>query len=80
MQIESNFDEILISSQLGWSKPNPKFYHASRTQLGSPDPSRVLMIGDTHQGDVAAAKSAGWHARHLVRALVNALADLTADL
>lgn len=60
-------DPILVSSQLGWSKPNPEFYRAAAKILGVADASRLLMIGDTYAGDVAAAKDAGWNARYLDR-------------
>jgi len=77
---ESQFDQVLISSDLGWSKPNPKFYEAALERIGASAPDRVLMIGDTLQGDVIAAEQAGWHARHLIRHQPQALARLTEDL
>ncbi len=78
--IESLVDEVLISSDLGFSKPNPKFYEAAAKRLGVSDVRTLLMIGDTHEGDVVAAKRAGWDARHLVRDRPDALSELTSDL
>ncbi|WP_161604533.1 HAD-IA family hydrolase [Roseiconus nitratireducens] len=80
MQLTDQVDEILISSDLGWSKPNPRFYGAATERLAAADRSRVLMIGDTHHGDVVVARESGWHARHLVRDQADALSTLTADL
>ncbi|MEO1524719.1 MAG: HAD-IA family hydrolase [Planctomycetota bacterium] len=80
MQIESWFDQVLISADLGWSKPNTKFYDVATERIGAPDRSRVLMIGDTLGGDVHAARESGWEARHLIRDQEGALAELVSDL
>ena len=80
MQIESWFDEVLISADLGWSKPNTLFYDAATRRLGAGDRTRLLMIGDTLGGDVLAAQQSGWQARHLVREGTQPLARLVADL
>jgi HAD superfamily hydrolase (TIGR01549 family) len=80
MDVLDRFDEVLISSDLGWSKPNTEFYHTAAIRIGADDPSKLLMIGDTHQGDVIAARQAGWDARHLVRDQDRALSELTKDL
>ena len=80
MKIQDRFDDVLISSKLGWSKPNTQFYDAAAIRLCAADRSRLLMIGDTHRGDVLAAQAAGWNARHLVRDHDGALSNLTSDL
>lgn len=80
MPIRDRFDAVLISSDLGWSKPNPQFYLSAAQCLGATDLSKLLMIGDTELGDVVAAKRAGLDARHLVRDRDDALAVLTQDL
>ncbi|MEL6106362.1 MAG: HAD-IA family hydrolase [Planctomycetota bacterium] len=80
MQIEDWFDAVLISAELGWSKPNTKFYDAATERLGATERNRLLMIGDTERGDVLAAKQAGWQARHLIRAGDESLSQLVADL
>lgn len=74
------FDQVLTSSDLGWSKPNPKFYEVATSRLGAQDRSRLLMIGDTERGDVTAPRESGWHARLLVRDGDGALLNLTNDL
>ena len=78
--LSEKLSEILISSELGFSKPNTKFYDAATERLGARDRSRLLMIGDTLRGDVEAAKESGWQARHLIRDHEDALRTLTADL
>lgn len=78
--LKSLVDEVLISSDLGYSKPNPSFYQAAAKRLRVSAGEGVLMIGDTYEGDVAAARRAGWDARHLVRDRSDALTELIADL
>lgn len=78
--IKHDLDEVLISSELGWSKPNLKFYDAATSRLNATDRSRLLMIGDTYLGDVDAATKAGWDARHLVRDAEDSLLMLVQDL
>ena len=73
-------DEILISSDLGFSKPSTQFYRMAADRLQASVPESLLMIGDTYRGDVEAAERAGWRARHLVRDRDDALWQLTADL
>lgn len=78
--IDHCFDQVFVSSDLGWSKPNVRFYDTAAKRLDASDRSRLLMIGDTPRGDVDAAQQAGWDARLLVRDRANALLELTADL
>ncbi|MCS7471709.1 HAD family hydrolase [Stieleria sp. ICT_E10.1] len=80
MGITHYFDAVLISSELGWSKPNTRFYDAAVSRIGITDRSRLLMIGDTKRGDVDAARQAGLDARLLVRDRPDALLRLTNDL
>ncbi|WP_182866055.1 HAD family hydrolase [Rhodopirellula sp. JC639] len=84
MGLIDQFNDVLISSRLGWSKPSTRFYDAAVARLGATlrgtERSRLLMIGDTKRGDVDAAREAGLDARLLVRGGENALAELTADL
>ncbi|MCC9599390.1 HAD-IA family hydrolase [Stieleria sp. JC731] len=78
--LETYVDQILISSELGFSKPNLQFYQTAMNKLGAVHPDRVLMIGDTFVGDVQAPQQFGWHARHLVRDCPDAMSQLTEDL
>jgi len=53
------FAEVLIiSSEVGYRKPHPKFYHAACLSLGSP-PDRVLCVGDDPENDVLGPERAG---------------------
>lgn len=51
----------IISSEVGWRKPSPHFYHAAERRLGV-RPEELWMIGDDRTHDVIAPLAAGWHA------------------
>ena len=74
------FDEVLVSSELRWCKPNVCFYDAAAQKLGLRSDETALMIGDTKAGDFDAAIKAGWDAALLVRDRNGALADLISSL
>jgi len=52
------FDTVTISSEAGYSKPQPEIFDAAVRALGVPAPA-VLMIGDSPHDDVEAAMQAG---------------------
>jgi putative hydrolase of the HAD superfamily len=51
-------DSLVISSEVGFRKPHPSFYHAACARLGLP-PERVLFVGDDLENDVLGAIRAG---------------------
>lgn len=52
------FDEIYISSDYGFRKPDVRFFRALIEEQGL-DPEKCLMIGNDRQTDMAGAKAAG---------------------
>jgi putative hydrolase of the HAD superfamily len=54
--------DIFCSAEVGYCKPDVRFYKAIAARLGA-RPSRMLMIGDDPVNDVQAAIQAGWQAR-----------------
>jgi putative hydrolase of the HAD superfamily len=50
---------VFVSSEIGWRKPSPEFFHPieSRLELSA---SELLLVGDDMQNDIEAAKAAGW--------------------
>ncbi len=58
--------DIFVSSEIGFPKPEPRFYRAVQEQLGLP-PEQILLIGDDHAADVAGPLAAGWQAIWLRR-------------
>ena len=64
---------IFISEEIGVSKPHSGFYEFVHQQLGNPDKSKVLFIGDNPSSDIIGAKNFGyktclfqriWHPLH----------------
>jgi putative hydrolase of the HAD superfamily len=51
-------DALVISSEVGYRKPHPSFYHAACARLGLA-PERVLCVGDDVENDVRGAIRAG---------------------
>lgn len=54
------FQEILVSEEIGYFKPNPGFFHTVIQRLQARETDRLLMIGDNMYSDIEAAKKAGW--------------------
>ncbi len=83
LAVASNFDQRLltlcdrmpelqavsvrvVSSLVGWKKPSREFYTALATACEC-DPGDILMVGDTWESDVVAARNAGLRARMIDR-------------
>ena len=56
--IASQFDSVLISSQVGHAKPDPGIFQVALTRH-EVSPEEVLFVGDTPEADVAGAEGAG---------------------
>lgn len=52
-------DAVIISEEIGVSKPNPLMVTAALTALGCTDKSEAVFLGDSLTADVAAAQAAG---------------------
>jgi putative hydrolase of the HAD superfamily len=57
---------IFVSSEVGFTKPDPRFFATVTRQLAA-EPAEILLIGDDETADVTAARAAGWQARLLCR-------------
>lgn len=63
------FDEcrhIFVSSEVGFPKPEPRFYRGVEERLGL-RPEQILIIGDDEAADVTGPIAAGWQAIWLRR-------------
>lgn len=52
---------LLLSSEIGFAKPDPRFFAAAAKSL-SARPEEILLIGDDLASDYQGALAAGWHA------------------
>jgi putative hydrolase of the HAD superfamily len=59
-------DVVFVSSEIGYSKPDPRFFRAIQQQLGV-NPEQIALVGDDEACDIQAANAAGWRAIYLDR-------------
>lgn len=61
-------DAVVISEEIGVSKPNPLMVEKALELLGCTDKREAIFLGDSHSADVTAAHNAGvdsiWLTRH----------------
>ncbi len=60
------FEEVYISLEMGWAKPDERIFEAAAKGLGLAG-DEILHVGDSLKEDVRGASNAGWQSRHLVR-------------
>lgn len=51
---------IFTSQEIGYEKPNEKFFEHCLKELGNPAPQDVLMVGDNPLADIEGANKAGF--------------------
>lgn len=59
-------EQVFVSSQVGYQKPDPRFFASVAAALALP-PSEILLVGDDWENDHQGALAAGWQAIHLDR-------------
>ncbi len=66
MRIENFFDSIVISSDYGFRKPDPRLFHIA-LDLFNVEASEAVYIGNNFNTDIIGAKNAGLAAAYLIR-------------
>lgn len=51
--LDGYIDGAFISQEVGFDKPNVKYFEFVHEQIGSPDKSRMLILGDSNTSDIA---------------------------
>lgn len=69
----------IISSEVGWRKPSPRFYESLLRIAGCPA-GEIVMVGDDFQNDVAGAREAGLQAIYLNRRSIVAPGEISSLL
>ena len=59
--IASIFEQIFISSEIGFEKPNPKIFKYVEREMNA-SAEEILHLGDSYSRDFEGAKGAGWSA------------------
>ena len=67
LDLETAFDAVVISDEVGAAKPDPVIFHAACAALGV-GPAHAVHVGDRLDLDVQGARAAGLHAVWLDRA------------
>jgi putative hydrolase of the HAD superfamily len=57
---------VFVSTELGYSKPDERFFSEIERRLGAL-PQQLVMVGDDDENDVAAPRRRGWQAIALTR-------------
>lgn len=57
--LESYFDRIVLSDEIGVTKPNPELFRYALEVTGS-QIDDTLMIGDNYDADIMGARNSGW--------------------
>ena len=66
LDLSHHFESIIVSCEIGASKPSPAPFLAAAKALGAP-PDRILHVGDSFDMDIAGARAAGLPALQIVR-------------
>ena len=64
------FEEVYISLEMGWAKPDEQIFEAAAKGLGLAG-DEILHVGDSLKEDVRGASNAGWQSRNLMRGTGN---------
>lgn len=59
-------EAVFVSSEVGFAKPDPRFFSAVTSQLGVAA-DQVLLVGDDEVNDTLGGRAAGWQAVQLDR-------------
>ena len=54
-----HFDPIVVSSEIGVAKPSADFFDVALDRCGRPDPSSVLVVGDSLTSDIGGGAAVG---------------------
>lgn len=57
--LERYFEAVVVSSEIGHAKPSGEFFAVAFELLGDPEPSSVLVVGDSLSSDIAGGANAG---------------------
>lgn len=58
-ELESVFDDIVISDEIGYAKPNKQFFNIMIERNEGMTPENTIMIGDSLRSDIQGAINAG---------------------
>ncbi len=66
LELDGYFQSIVISCEIGFTKPSPVIFHEASKKLGIA-PEHILHVGDSSKHDAAGAQTAGFQWRLIDR-------------
>ena len=60
VSIENYFSEIIVSDEIGFAKPDSRYFDIVHEQIGEPNKEEVLVIGDNLKSDILGANDFGY--------------------
>lgn len=73
------FTKIFVSEQLGYNKPDKRFFEACINSLGNVQPSEIIMVGDSLRADIAGAATCGIATCYFKHGLTPDIPDIRPD-
>jgi len=67
----ARLEAVFVSSDIGFAKPDVRFFRAVEQRIGAP-PAHIALVGDDEASDVQGATAAGWRAIRLDRSGISA--------
>ncbi|WP_318766547.1 HAD-IA family hydrolase [Lactiplantibacillus carotarum] len=62
------FENMFLAAEVGFSKPDPRFFQKVKSQYAGVDPADMLVIGDSLTADIQGARAANldsvWYNPH----------------
>ena len=76
--IKDKFENIFLSEDIGYAKPNEKFFEYVYAHISQSDKSKILVVGDSLSADIIGGKSFGFDTLW-ISGIQNEYADYTVD-
>ncbi|MCW2539037.1 MAG: haloacid dehalogenase [Frankiales bacterium] len=69
-EVNHLIDGAVYSSEIPWTKPDPRAFAAALDAVGVTDPGRAVFVGDRLFDDIFGAKRAGMRAVHIPHSVI----------
>lgn len=79
LELAHEFEVIIVSAEVGFTKPSPKIFQAAVEALQLP-PTQILHVGDSEKEDHHGAQAAGFQSRWLCRGAAEPIGNCITSL
>jgi YjjG family noncanonical pyrimidine nucleotidase len=81
LELDRFFDAIMVSDEMGYAKPHPRFFELTMKEIGHPPKEKILVVGDNINSDIRGAKNAElascWYNPHGIENTTGIVPDYT---